>query len=164
MPQRAPSFNLPDQNGVARSLDDYKGRWVVLYFYPKDASLGCTTEACSFRDEYRIISQFGNAEIIGVNKGSVDSHQRFAKRHSLNFPILSDAGHAVTTAYGAWRLGSARLLDRAFGTRRNTYLINPEGEIVKTYLGVDPGDHAAQVIADLQELQAEAAKAVQPLS
>ncbi len=152
-PKKAPDFSLPDQNGVKRSLADYKGRWVVLYFYPHDRSLNCTKEACNFRDEYRAITQFGNAEVIGVNRASVESHKRFSERHHLNFPILSDVGHKVTGAFGAWRAGKAKLYDRPFGTRRNTYIINPAGEIVKTYCSVDPNSHAEQVISDLQALQ-----------
>ena len=147
---------LPDQDGKTRSLKDYRGRWVVLYFYPKNSSLNCKREACSFRDEYRIISQFGNAEIIGINKAPVKSHKRFADKNRLNFPILSDAGHKITSAYGAWRSGAANIwVDRAFGTRRYTYLIDPDGMIVKTYTKVDPGIHAEEVINDLQALQSK---------
>jgi peroxiredoxin Q/BCP len=156
--KRAPAFSLQDQDGVRHALKDYKGRWVVVYFYPNDNSLNCTKEACNFRDEYRIISQFGDAAVIGINKGSVESHQRFAARHHLNFPILSDPGHKVTSAYGAWRSNPVKFYDRPFGTRRNTYLINPEGHIVKTYLSVDPNNHAQEVISDLQALQKTAAK------
>jgi len=159
MRKPAPDFSLPDQQGVARSLSDYKGRWVVLYFYPKDNSLNCTKEACRFRDEYRIITQFGNAEVIGVNIGSVSSHKRFAERHHLNFPILSDTGHQVASAFGAWRSGKATLLDRAFGTRRNTYIIDPEGKIAKAYYKVDPENHTEEVISDLQTLQSGVDKA-----
>lgn len=154
MRKPAPDFSLPDQQGVPRSLSDYKGRWVVLYFYPKDNSLNCTKEACRFRDEYRIITQFGNAEVIGVNQGSVSSHKKFSERHRLNFPILSDTGHNVASAFGAWRNGKATILDRPFGTRRNTYIIDPDGNIAKTYRGVDPDSHTEEVIADLQALQA----------
>lgn len=153
MLNKAPDFSLADQNGKTRSLDDYKGRWLVLYFYPHDKSLNCTKEACNFRDEYRIISQFGDAEIIGVNHASVEQHKNFADKHHLNFPILSDASHKVTSAYGAWRSSPVKFYDWPFGTRRNTYIINPDGEIVKTYLKVDPNKHAEQVIKDLQELQ-----------
>jgi peroxiredoxin Q/BCP len=151
--QKAPDFCLLDQEGVTRSLDDYAGRWLVVYFYPHDRSLNCTREACTFRDEYRIISQFGNAQIIGINKGTVESHKDFADKNHLNFPILSDPGHKVTSAYGAWRSSAAKLYDRPFGTRRNTYIINPEGFIVKTYENVAPSDHVAQIIEDLQLLQ-----------
>jgi peroxiredoxin Q/BCP len=155
----APDFTLHDQKGIQHSLRDYRGHWVVLYFYPRDNSLGCTTEACNFRDEYRIIAQFGAAEVIGINKGSVKSHQQFARRHHLEFPILSDPGHKVTKAYGAWLRGftTARLLDKPFGTRRNTYLIDPDGNIVKEYITVNPDAHAAEVITDLQAFQSSAA-------
>jgi peroxiredoxin Q/BCP len=156
----APAFTLPDQDSVVRSLADYRGKWVVLYFYPRDESLNCTVEACTFRDEYRIISQFGAAEVIGVNKGSVASHKRFAERFHLNFPILSDSGHSVTKAYGAWKVGLPRkLLDMPFSTRRNTYIIDPEGMIAKQYVSVNPNDHAAEVISDLQALQKARKKA-----
>jgi peroxiredoxin Q/BCP len=150
----APDFELHDQNNVLITLQDYRGRWVVLYFYPRDESLNCTKEACNFRDEYRIIAQFGAAEVIGVNKSSVASHKAFADRHHLNFPILSDPGHKITKAYGAWRpIKLSRPLDMPFSTSRNTYLINPDGMIAKTYIGVNPNDHAAEVINDLQTLQ-----------
>jgi peroxiredoxin Q/BCP len=156
----APAFALLDQHGIARRLEDYRGRWVVVYFYPKDESLNCTRQACNFRDEYRIIAQFGNAEIIGINKGSVESHRHFAEKHHLNFPILSDPDYAVTNAYGAWKFNfrGARLLNSTFSTRRNTYLVNPEGLIVKTYRSVNPNNHAADVIRDLQRLQAKSLK------
>jgi peroxiredoxin Q/BCP len=156
---KAPAFDLFDQHMVRRRLEDYFGIWVVLYFYPLDNSLGCTTEACDFRDEYRIITQFGAAEVIGINKGSVASHKKFADRHHLNFPILSDPGHVVTKAYGAWRLNTVRhILDKAFATRRNTYLIDPNGMIAKEYISVDPNNHALEVIGDLQELQSQGKK------
>ena len=153
MQKPAPDFELIDQYGVKRSLKDYRGRWVVLYFYPYDRSLNCTKEACNFRDEYRIISQFGNAEIIGVNPGSVAQHKKFTERHKLNFPVLSDAGHKIAETYGAWRTNPVKFYDRPFGTRRNTYIINPKGEIAKVYHKVDPNSHAEEVIRDLQELQ-----------
>lgn len=153
---KAPEFTLPDQNGVSRSLTDYLGRWVVLYFYPRDDSLNCVREACRFRDEYQIIGQFGNAEIIAINKGSVSSHHKFATKHHLNFLVLSDAGHKVTSRYGVWRGNSGKLIDMAFGTRRNTYLIDPAGNIVKRYLGVGSKNHVEEVITDLQAMQAAA--------
>jgi thioredoxin-dependent peroxiredoxin len=152
----APDFTLPDQNGIDRSLVDYRGRWVVLYFYPRDNSLNCIREACRFRDEYQIIGQFGNAEVIAINKASVRSHKRFSDKHRLNFLVLSDAGHKVTSLYGAWRSNSGKLVDMAFGTRRNTYIIDPVGDIVKTYLGVSTKNHVEQIISDLQGLQAQA--------
>lgn len=153
----APAFTLPDQDGETRSLKDYLGRWVVVYFYPHDNSLNCTKESCNFRDEYRIISQFGDAEIIGINHASVKSHKKFAERNKLDFPILSDKGHVVTSAYNSWRSNKPALIDNLFGTRRNTYLINPKGIIEKIYLSVDPHNHAHEVIADLQALQGKTA-------
>jgi len=150
---KAPDFSLPDQDGIERSLADYRGRWVVLYFYPRDDSLNCVYEACSFRDEYQIIGQFGNAEVIAINKGSVRSHKEFAVKHRLNFLVLSDAGHKITSLYGAWRSNKGKLVDIAFGTRRNTYIIDPAGNIVKTYLGVSAKNHVEKVITDLQDLQ-----------
>jgi peroxiredoxin Q/BCP len=142
----APDFTLFDQNGRPLSLVDYRGRWVVIYFYPSDRALDCTKEACNFRDEYHIIAQFGNAEI-----------KKFVTRNHLNFPILSDPNHKVTSAFGAWRSNQAHAFDKMYGTRRNTYLINPDGQIVKSYLSVDPKDNPSQIINDLQSLQQKTA-------
>jgi peroxiredoxin Q/BCP len=146
MDKPAPDFSLPDQDGKIRSLSDYKGRWLVLYFYPRDNAVNCTREACAFRDEHAIIGQFGNAEVVGINKDSVASHKKFATKHHLNFLLLSDSSREITKAYGAWRSSPAKLFDRPFGTRRNTYIINPEGMIVKQYINVDPKNHTAQII------------------
>lgn len=153
MSKKAPDFQLLDQDGTERSLTDYAGSWLVLYFYPKDDSLNCTREACEFRDEQRILAQFGNAKVIGINKGSVTSHKKFSEKNHLKFPLLSDPTHVVTKAYGAWRTPGARLVDRPYATRRNTYLIDPTGTIVKHYTGVTPRNHVETIIRDLQELQ-----------
>ena len=152
MTRPAPNFKLPDQDGNLRTLADYKGEWLVLFFYPKDRSLNCTKEVCAFRDEHSIIGQFGNAEIVGINKDSVASHKRFSQKVDLNFPLLSDSSGTVTKAYGAWRSNKPRIYDTFFATRRNTYLINPKGMIVKEYMSVSPTDHALEVIEDLQKL------------
>ncbi len=149
----APDFALQDQDGTTRHLADYKGKWVVLYFYPRDETSGCTAEACSFRDERDAIAELGNAEVIGVSKDSVASHKKFAEKHNLNFTLLSDPDHVTIEAYGAW--GPRKFMGREFfGTHRNTVIINPDGYIAKTYEGVDPKKHAAQIIQDLQSLQA----------
>lgn len=149
---KAPDFTLQDQNGTQRSLADYAGKWVVLYFYPKDDTPGCTTEACHFRDERDVLAQLGNAEVIGISKDSVASHQRFANKHDLNFTLLSDPDHTTIEAYGAW--GPRKFMGREFmGTHRNTYIISPEGEIVKTYLGVNPKAHIKELLGDLRTLQ-----------
>jgi peroxiredoxin Q/BCP len=148
----APPFSLPDQDGLTHNIADYRGRWIVLYFYPKDNTPGCTTEACEFRDEHVIISQFGNAAIIGVSKDSVASHKKFAEQHHLNFPLLSDPDHTVIEAYGAWQ--KKRFLGRAYmGIQRITVIINPQGEIAKVYNKVTPKGHAMQIIEDLHQLQ-----------
>jgi peroxiredoxin Q/BCP len=151
--KKAPDFSLLDQDGKLCNLSDYKGRWLVVYFYPSDKSLNCTREACYFRDEQKIIAQFGNAGIVGINKGTVASHKKFVDRNHLNFPILSDSTHEVTKAYGAWRSTGVKWHDRPFATRRNTYLIDPDGMIVKEYIGIIPRGHVETIIQDLQQFQ-----------
>ncbi|HVU59982.1 MAG TPA: peroxiredoxin [Candidatus Saccharimonadales bacterium] len=150
--QAAPDFHLSDQNGVMHSLADYRGTWLVLYFYPKDDTPGCTTEACSFRDARELIAQLGGAEVAGVSKDSVASHKKFVTKHHLNFTLLSDPDHRVIAAYGSWQ--PRKFMGRDFlGTERNTFIIDPSGIIAKEYRGVDPQTHAAQIIKDLQALE-----------
>ncbi len=150
--QPAPEFSLIDQSGVNRSLSDYRGHWVVLYFYPKDGSQLCTTEACNFRDEQAVIGQFGNAEILGISMDSPESHQQFAKDNSLDFGLLSDPEHRVIAAYGCWQPENTP--NREYlGVLRSTFLISPEGRIAKEYRHVMPDDHAIEIISDLQHLQ-----------
>jgi len=151
--QNAPDFSLQDQNGELRQLKDYAGKWLVLYFYPKDDTPGCTKEACSFRDAREVIAKLGHAEVAGVSKDSVASHKKFADKHGLNFTLLSDPEHATIEAYGSWK--PKKFMGREYlGTERNTFIISPDGEIAKKYEGVDPQTHAAQIIKDLEELQA----------
>lgn len=153
MTEQAPTFSLLDQNGTTISLTDYAGKWLVLYFYPKDDTPGCTTEACSFRDERDAIAEFGKAAIVGISTDSVASHKKFADKYHLNFTLLSDTDHAVTEAYDSWQ--PKKMFGREFmGVLRNTFLISPDGIIVREYRGVDPKTHAAEIIADLQSLQA----------
>jgi len=143
----AKDFNLPDQDGKMHKLSDYKGKWVVLYFYPKDNTPGCTKEACGFRDYRNKFSQ-RNAVILGVSKDSVASHKKFAQKHGLNFPILSDEDKKVIKAYEAW--GKKKFLGKEFeGTLRKTYLIAPDGKIAKVYPNVNPINHPDKVIADI---------------
>jgi len=135
------------------SLFDYAGKWLVLYFYPKDDTPGCTTEACSFRDEREVIAEFGNAEVVGVSKDSVKSHKKFTDKYGLTFTLLSDPEHHTIEAYGSWK--PKKFMGREYiGTMRNTFIITPDGKIAKEYIGVDPKTHAAQIIADLKTLQA----------
>ncbi len=149
---KAPDFSLEDQDGTVRSLKDYAGKWVVLYFYPKDDTPGCTQEACSFRDERDAIAEFGNAEVIGVSKDSVKSHKKFAEKHSLNFTLLSDPDHVAAEAYDSWKL--KKFMGREYmGMERNTFIISPAGEIAKEYRGVNPKNHAREIITDLKSLQ-----------
>jgi len=148
----APGFSLKDQNDTDHSLSEYAGKWLVLYFYPKDETSGCTKEACSFRDAKDVIASEGHAVVVGVSKDSVASHQAFTAKHHLNFTLLSDPDHQVIEAYRSW--GPKKFLGQEFlGTQRNTFIINPEGQIVKKYEGVDPGNHADQIISDLKTLQ-----------
>src|SRR6478672_11000994 len=127
---KAPDFSLIDQDGIVHSLKDYAGKWLVLYFYPKDNTSGCTAEACNFRDERDAIAEFGNAEIVGISKDSVASHKKFADKHGLNFSILSDPDHTTIEAYKSW--GTRKFMGREYqGTFRNTFIITPAGEIAK---------------------------------
>jgi peroxiredoxin Q/BCP len=151
--KKAPDFKLADQDGKIRKLSDYKNKWLVIYFYPKDNTSGCTIEACNFRDERDAIAEYGNAEVIGVSKDSVASHKKFTEKNNLNFTLLSDPDHRVIEAYGAW--GPRKFMGKEYiGISRNTYIVDPSGNIVKEYLGVNPKDHAIEIINDLKVLQA----------
>ncbi len=144
----APSFSLPDQDGIARSLSDYRGSWIILYFYPKDDTPGCTKEACGFRDNYSAIQKTG-AVILGVSKDSVLSHKKFSGKYSLPFPILSDETYEVIRAYGAW--GKKKFMGREFeGILRTTVLIRPDQTIAKIYPSVNPSVHAEEILEDLR--------------
>ena len=144
--QTAPNFNLQDQNGEWHTLDNYKGKWVVLFFYPKDGTPGCTTEACSFRDNIFEFEKL-NAQILGVSLDDVESHQAFSEKYSLPYPILADTNKECATEYGV--LGKFMMMTIA---KRQSFLINPEGSIVKHYKKVDPDIHTKEVIGDLKEL------------
>jgi peroxiredoxin Q/BCP len=150
----APAFRLPDQNGKPVSLADQRGKWVVLYFYPKDNTPGCTTEACEFRDNIFAFRELG-AVILGISVDDVSSHRDFAAEHRLPFTILADADKQVAKQYG--------VLHRPLGllelARRETFIVDPQGRIAKHYRDVDPGTHSKQVLADLKALQAAAAPA-----
>ena len=152
---KAPDFALQDQNGQTHSLSDYAGKWLVLYFYLKDETSGCTAQACSFRDAREVIASLGNVEVVGISQDSMESHKQFADAHGLNFALLSDPDHQVIEAYGAWKPDKTKGSDY-IPTQRNTYIISPRGEIVKTYEGVDPNTNAAEIIQDLKALQAQA--------
>ena len=150
--KKAPNFELPDQDGKLHKLTDYAGRWLVVYFYPKDDTPGCTTEACNFRDARDAIAEYGNAYVIGISKDSVKNHKKFSEKHDLNFTLLSDESHETIDAFGAWKM--KKFMGREYmGIMRNTYIVDPKGTIVKTYEGVNPKDHVGQILKDLAELQ-----------
>jgi peroxiredoxin Q/BCP len=141
-------FSLPDQDGVVHTLSQYHGRWVILYFYPKDDTPGCTKEACSFRDAITEFAKLGIV-ILGVSKDSIASHKKFADKYHLKFPLLSDETKIVIQAYNAW--GTKKFMGREFeGTLRKTYLINPQGDIQKVYEKVNPLTHSEEILADLK--------------
>ncbi len=144
----APEFELPDQEGQLHSLEDYRDQWVVLYFYPKDDTPGCTTEACEFRDNVFAFHDL-NAQILGVSLDDVESHKAFSEKHGLPFPLLADVGGAASTAYGV----KTRMLGMEIA-KRQTFIISPDGTIARHYEKVDPDSHSKQVLADLAELGA----------
>jgi len=143
----APTFTLPDSLGNQVSLNDYKGKWVVLYFYPMDDTPGCTTEACHFRDDFKSLEAIG-AKVIGVSIDDSFSHKKFAEKYNLPFPLLSDASGEVASRYGA--LNNFLVIKLA---KRYTYLINPQGKIAKIYLSVDTSKHSQEIIDDLKGLK-----------
>ena len=152
LPAKAPDFSLQDQDGVIRTLKDYAGKWVVLYFYPRDDTPGCTTEACNFRDARDAIAEYGNCVVIGVSKDSVASHKKFATKHGLNFTLLSDESTETIKAYNAW--GERSMYGRMFmGILRSTFIIDPSGNIVKEYPKVTPAKHAKEILKDLKYFQ-----------
>ncbi len=144
----APDFELPDQEGQLHSLEDYRDAWVVLYFYPKDETPGCTTEACEFRDDIFAFRE-ANAQVLGVSLDDVESHKQFSEKHSLPFPLLADTEGSVADRYG--------VKTRMFGmtvAKRQTFIIGPDGRIVKHYEDVKPATHSDEVLADLESLRA----------
>ena len=143
--QKAPEFTLPSQDGTPTSLNQFKGKWVVLYFYPKDMTSGCTVEAHNFQQDAEKYAKL-HAVVVGVSVDTVDSHKQFCAKEGLNFKLLSDADKKVVAEYGS--LGNYGVMSIA---KRNTFLIDPQGRIVKVWTGVDPQKHSAEVLAELQQ-------------
>jgi peroxiredoxin Q/BCP len=145
----APAFELPDQNGRTRSLAEFRDRWLVLYFYPKDDTPGCTEQACTFRDDLHKLEAMG-AQVVGVSVDDVVSHLAFSRKYNLPFPLLADASGAVAARYGSIRdWGLVKF------ARRNTFLIDPQGRIAKVYLSANTSKNSQQVIDDLQALRSK---------
>lgn len=147
---KAFDFSLPDQDGKFHKLSDYRGQFVVLYFYPKDDTPGCTVEACSFRDNQEKFKKNGIV-ILGISKDTVVSHKKFAQKHKLRFAIFSDVEKKVIKEYKAW--GVKKFMGRSFeGVMRKTYLIDKDGNIVKVYDKVSPLTHAEEILMDVNTL------------
>jgi thioredoxin-dependent peroxiredoxin len=146
----APAFKLQDQDGKVHQLADYKGKWVVLYFYPKDDTPGCTTQACEFRDDIFKFRRAG-AVILGVSVDDVSSHKEFAAKHRLPFTLLADSTKSTAKAYGVLRNYVALEI-----ASRQTFLIDPQGKVAVHYADVNPKENSKQVLADIARLQAAA--------
>jgi len=145
--QIAPDFTLPDQNGIEHTLSDLRGTYVLIYFYPKDDTPGCTKEACNFRDNKTTLEK-SKLQILGISTDSVKRHESFAKKYSLSFPILADVDKKVVNAYGVW--AKKKLLGREYmGTLRMSFLIDPQGKIEKIYERVVAATHAEEVLTDM---------------
>lgn len=143
----APDFRLQDQNGQWHTLAQYRGQWVVLYFYPKDETPGCTTEACTFRDDLMKFHALG-VQVLGVSLDDTDSHAEFAAKYHLPFPLLADTTHEVADRYGVL----TSFLGLFHYARRETFLVDPQGQVARHYRNVDPKANAGQVLSDLARL------------
>ena len=152
--QMAPTFTLPSQDGNQIALDSFRGKWVVLYFYPKDMTQGCTIEAHNFqRDQAEYAKR--NAVVLGVSVDSVDSHKQFCAKEGLNFKLLSDSTHKVAGEYGSlMNFGVTEI------AARHTFIINPEGKIDRSYMTVDPNKHSTEVLSELDQLQKTSSQAM----
>ncbi len=150
--QPAPDFELKDENGDVRKLSDFRGQPVVLYFYPKDDTPGCTTEACSFRDDYHVYAENG-VTVLGVSPDTAKSHTKFKQKYELPFTLLADEDHHVADAYGVW--GPKKFMGREYeGILRTTFLVGPDGKIIKVFENVKPDGHSKEVLDALQSAQA----------
>ncbi|MEX1071010.1 MAG: thioredoxin-dependent thiol peroxidase [Anaerolineales bacterium] len=149
----APDFSLPDETGKIHRLSDYRGKTVVLYFYPKDDTPGCTVEACNFRDDYLQYRTLGTT-ILGISPDNEKSHTKFKKKFSLPFPLLADVDHKVAEKYGAW--GEKKLYGRTYdGLIRSTFVIDPEGKIAKEFPKVKVKEHSNEVLEVLEAIQTQ---------
>jgi len=146
----APDFALPDDTGTTRRLSDFRGKPLILYFYPKDDTPGCTTEACNFRDDYSAYEKSG-VTILGVSPDTVASHVKFKEKYHLPFPLLADDQHKVCDTYGVW--GPKKMMGREYdGVLRTTFLIDSKGNIARVFENVKPSEHSTEVLAALKQL------------
>ncbi|MEZ4210473.1 MAG: thioredoxin-dependent thiol peroxidase [Patescibacteria group bacterium] len=149
--KKAPAFTAVDQQGKTHNLADYAGKWVLLYFYPKDDTPGCTKEACALQENWDGFKKL-NAVVLGVSKDGQESHLKFANKYNLKFPLLVDEDLKLANAYGVW--GEKKMMGRTYmGVKRESFLINPDGKIAKHYKTVKPPIHADQVLADLASMK-----------
>lgn len=147
--KKAPQFTLPDQKKDMHSLKDYAGKWVLIYFYPKDDTPGCTKEACAIRDNFPDFKKI-KMVVLGISIDSVQSHAKFAEKYTLPFTLLADEKKEVVKKYGVWQ--KKKFMGREYmGTLRTSFLINPEGKIVKIYENVNPETHAEEVLKDIKK-------------
>ena len=146
----APAFSLESDRGETVALEAMRGKWVVLYWYPKDDTPGCTTEACEIRDSWSLIS--GDAELFGISPDSVKSHEKFRDKYNLPFPLLADADHKVSEAYGVW--GQKNFMGREYmGVDRATFIVGPDGKLARVFEKVKPAGHALEIMQALKELK-----------
>ena len=145
--EKAPSFKLQDSEGKVHSLEEYQGKTIVVYFYPKDDTPGCTKEACSFRDDYSAFKEAG-VEIIGISPDTIESHQKFSEKYDLPFTLLADPDHKVSEAYEVW--GQKKSFGREYeGVFRTTFIIGPESKIKRVFENVKPSDHSQEVLGEV---------------
>ena len=150
----APDFSLPDERGTTHRLSDQRGRWTVVYFYPKDDTPGCTTEACQFRDAETAIADRG-ADVWGISPDGARSHARFREKFGLPFTLLSDEDHTVAERYGAWQLKQSYGRE-SWGIQRSTFLVDPDGRVARAWPKVKADGHAAEVLRALEEARSAA--------
>jgi peroxiredoxin Q/BCP len=148
-PYPAPEFSLPNAHGDTVSLKDFAGQWLVGYFYPKDATPGCTVEACSMQDVTSELEKL-DARVVGISADGAESHQKFASKHNLTFDLLTDADGKVAEAYGAW---GKKMLGTSEGMKRKTYIVDPDGQVAYAFEKVNPSGHGQEVAGVLAELK-----------
>jgi peroxiredoxin Q/BCP len=147
----APDFSLQDDSGKTVRLSDFRGKTVLLYFYPKDDTPGCTQEACNFRDNYSAYEEAG-VTILGISPDDTKSHEKFRSKYKLPFTLLADSDHKVAGEYGVW--GPKKFMGRAYeGVLRTTFLVGPDSQILKVFENVKPAEHSAEVLAELENLR-----------